>query len=90
MTQRRSSIGAALATLLGVVMIGGGAVKLAGVSSQIVAFTGWGLPSWFREAPGACDYSERPGIMMAFHAAPCGSTGRSAPFAASVSIMSSC
>jgi uncharacterized membrane protein YphA (DoxX/SURF4 family) len=52
MTQTRSRIAAALAMLLGVVMIGGGAAKLAGVPSQVVAFTGWGLPGWFRALVG--------------------------------------
>ena len=41
-----------LAVLLGLVMIGGGATKLAGQSSQVAAFAGWGLPPWFRELVG--------------------------------------
>jgi hypothetical protein len=41
MTQTRNRVIGGLAVLLGVVMIGGGAVKLAGVSSQVAAFTAW-------------------------------------------------
>src|SRR5262249_21627642 len=52
MTQTGSRLVSALSILLGVVMIGGGAVKLAGLSSQVVAFTGWGLPAWFRALVG--------------------------------------
>ena len=52
MTHTRSRAVAGLATLLGVVMIGGGAVKLMAVPSQVAAFTGWGLPAWFRGLVG--------------------------------------
>ena len=52
MTQTRARIVSALAMVLGVVMIGGGATKLAAVPSQVVAFTGWGLPAWFRALVG--------------------------------------
>jgi putative oxidoreductase len=52
MAQTRNRVVSALAVLLGVVMIGGGAVKLAGVQSQVVAFTAWGLPGWFRALVG--------------------------------------
>jgi uncharacterized membrane protein YphA (DoxX/SURF4 family) len=52
MTQTRNRVVSALAVLLGVVMIGGGAVKLAGVPSQVAAFTAWGLPGWFRALVG--------------------------------------
>jgi len=52
MTQTRTRIVSALAILLGFVMIGGGAVKVAGVPSQVVAFTEWGLPAWFRALVG--------------------------------------
>ncbi|HEX7795219.1 MAG TPA: DoxX family protein [Vicinamibacterales bacterium] len=52
MTQTRTRIVSALSILLGVVMIGGGAAKLAGLPSQVVAFTGWGLPAWFRALVG--------------------------------------
>ena len=52
MTHTRTRIVSAAAMLLGVVMIGGGAVKVAGVPSQIAAFTGWGLPAWFRALVG--------------------------------------
>src|SRR5256885_17170973 len=52
MTQTRTRIVSALAILLGVVMIGGGGVKLAAVPSQVTAFTTWGLPAWFRALVG--------------------------------------
>ena len=52
MTQTRTRIVSALAILLGVVMIGGGAMKLAAVPSQVTAFTLWGLPAWFRALVG--------------------------------------
>jgi len=52
MTQTRSRLVSALSMLLGVVMVGGGAVKLAAVPSQVVAFAGWGLPAWFRALVG--------------------------------------
>ena len=43
---------AALAILLGLAMIGGGAMKLVGQSSQVAAFNGLGLPGWFRVLVG--------------------------------------
>src|SRR5262245_1090915 len=52
MTQTRTRLVSALAMLLGVVMIGGGTVKVAGVADQVAAFTGWGLPGWFRDLVG--------------------------------------
>jgi uncharacterized membrane protein YphA (DoxX/SURF4 family) len=52
MTQTRSRTVAALATLLGGIMIGGGAVKLMAVPSQVAAFNGRGLPAWFRALVG--------------------------------------
>jgi len=52
MTHTRTRGVSALAMLLGVVMIGGGAVKVAGVPSQVEAFAGWGLPAWFRALVG--------------------------------------
>ena len=52
MTRTRIRLVSALTMLLGLVMIGGGAVKVAGVPSQVVAFTGWGLPGWFRALVG--------------------------------------
>jgi len=52
MTQTRTRLVSALAMLLGVVMIAGGAAKLASVPSQVVAFAGWGLPAWFRDLVG--------------------------------------
>src|SRR5262249_30153698 len=45
---KRSRILAALAIFLGVAMIGGGAMKLAGQSAQVEAFGALGLPGWFR------------------------------------------
>lgn len=41
-----------LSALLGVVMIGGGTMKLVGQASQVAAFTAWGLPAWFRALVG--------------------------------------
>lgn len=52
MNQTRSRVLTGLGVLLGVVMIGGGAAKLAGQSSQVTAFAAWGLPSWFRALVG--------------------------------------
>jgi len=45
---KRSRILATLAIVLGIAMIGGGAMKLAGQSSQVEAFSALGLPAWFR------------------------------------------
>ena len=42
----------ALSALLGVVIIGGGAMKLLGQAAQVAAFTSWGLPTWFRALVG--------------------------------------
>lgn len=47
MTQSRSGIIRALAALLGVAMIGGGTMKLAGQAGQVAAFAALGLPTWF-------------------------------------------
>jgi uncharacterized membrane protein YphA (DoxX/SURF4 family) len=52
MSQSRSRIFAVLGALLGVAMIGGGAMKLIGQPSQVAAFTAWGLPGWFRALVG--------------------------------------
>jgi uncharacterized membrane protein YphA (DoxX/SURF4 family) len=52
MTQTRNRVIGGLAVFLGVVMIGSGAVKLAGASGQVAAFTAWGLPGWFRDLVG--------------------------------------
>jgi uncharacterized membrane protein YphA (DoxX/SURF4 family) len=52
MPRTRSRIVIALAALLGTAMIGGGAMKLAGQSSQVAAFAAWGLPAWFRALVG--------------------------------------
>ena len=41
-----------LSALLGIVMIGGGTMKLVGQASQVAAFTAWGLPGWFRALVG--------------------------------------
>lgn len=43
---------AALAILLGLAMAGGGAMKLAGQSGQVAAFSDLGLPAWFRVLVG--------------------------------------
>jgi len=52
MTQSRSRIMLVLAGLLGVAMIGGGAMKLVGEAGQVTAFAAWGLPAWFRALVG--------------------------------------
>jgi putative oxidoreductase len=52
MTRAQGRVVPVLATLLGLAMIGGGAMKLAGQSSQVAAFTTWGLPAWFRALVG--------------------------------------
>jgi uncharacterized membrane protein YphA (DoxX/SURF4 family) len=38
--------------VLGVAMIGAGAMKLVGQADQVAAFTAWGLPVWFRALVG--------------------------------------
>src|SRR5262245_37611126 len=48
----KSRIVAVLAVLLGLAMIGGGAMKLVGQSGQVEAFNGLGLPAWFRVLVG--------------------------------------
>ena len=68
----RSRVVSVLAVLLGIVMIGGGAVKLAGASSQVAAFTAWGLPGWFRALVGT--FEVIGGILLIFPAStPAGS-----------------
>jgi uncharacterized membrane protein YphA (DoxX/SURF4 family) len=52
MTNTKRRITSVLAVLLGVVMIAGGTVKLAGAAGQAAAFAAWGLPSWFRALVG--------------------------------------
>lgn len=52
MTRARGRIVPVFAALLGVAMIGGGAMKLAGQTSQVAAFAAWGLPTWFRAMVG--------------------------------------
>jgi|ERR1041385_8196125 len=52
MTQSRSLMLTVLTGLVGIVMIGGGAMKLAGQAAQVAAFEGWGLPPWFRVLVG--------------------------------------
>jgi uncharacterized membrane protein YphA (DoxX/SURF4 family) len=52
MSQSRSRIFAVLGALLGVAMIGGGAMKLIGQPGQVAAFAAWGLPGWFRALVG--------------------------------------
>ena len=72
MTQTRTRLVSALAMLLGVVMIAGGAAKLAGIPSQVEAFAGWGLPAWFRALVGT--FEILGGILLAVSATrPAGS-----------------
>ena len=52
MAQSHSRVMLVLAGLLGVAMIGGGAMKLIGQAGQVTAFAGWGLPAWFRALVG--------------------------------------
>jgi uncharacterized membrane protein YphA (DoxX/SURF4 family) len=52
MSKSRSWFIPALAVLLGVAMIGGGAMKLGGQSAQVAAFGAMGLPAWFRVLVG--------------------------------------
>src|SRR5690242_15068549 len=52
MEDTRNRVFTAIAVLLGVVMIGGGAAKLLGQSGQVAAFARWGLPPWFRALVG--------------------------------------
>jgi uncharacterized membrane protein YphA (DoxX/SURF4 family) len=52
MNQTRKRAVRVLATLLGVAMIGGGAMKLIGQPGQVAAFAAWGLPPWFRALVG--------------------------------------
>lgn len=49
---KQSRIVGVLGVLLGCAMIGGGAMKLIGQSSQVTAFTELGLPGWFRVLVG--------------------------------------
>ena len=48
----RSRVISALAILLGIAMIGGGAMKLAGQPTQVEEFGALGLPGWFRVLVG--------------------------------------
>jgi uncharacterized membrane protein YphA (DoxX/SURF4 family) len=53
--RKRAAVGrtvAILAALLGVLMIGGGVMKLAGQSVQVAAFAALELPAWFRALVG--------------------------------------
>jgi len=52
MTQSRRRIVPVLAALLGLAMIAGGSLKVAGESHQVAAFGAWGLPPWFRALVG--------------------------------------
>jgi uncharacterized membrane protein YphA (DoxX/SURF4 family) len=52
MTQSRRRIVGVLSVLLGLAMIGGGVMKLAGQSGQVAAFNAIGLPTWFRVLVG--------------------------------------
>lgn len=47
-----SRLVAVLAAVLGVVMVVGGAAKLAGEAHQVAGFVAWGLPPWFRALVG--------------------------------------
>lgn len=49
---KKSRIVSALAILLGLAMIGGGAMKLVGQSAQVTEFGMLGLPTWFRMLVG--------------------------------------
>jgi len=51
-----------VATIVGVLIFGGGAAKLAGQSSQVAAFTMLGLPVWFRALVGT--FEMLGGILM--------------------------
>ena len=42
-----------VSTVLGIVMIAGGAAKLVGPESIVESFVKWGLPPWFRILVGA-------------------------------------
>jgi uncharacterized membrane protein YphA (DoxX/SURF4 family) len=48
MAQTRNRVVSGLAVLLGLLMIGGGAVKLVGVPGPAADFAALGLPVWFR------------------------------------------
>ena len=52
MNRTRSRAVRALATLIGIAMAGGGAMKLLGQPGQVAAFAAWGLPPWFRVLVG--------------------------------------
>jgi uncharacterized membrane protein YphA (DoxX/SURF4 family) len=52
MAQSRDRIIPALALVLGLAMMGGGAMKLGGQAGQIAAFAAMGLPPWFRALVG--------------------------------------
>lgn len=58
----KSRMVAVLAILLGIAMIGGGAMKLAGQASQVSAFVALGLPEWFRILVGT--FEVLGGVMM--------------------------
>jgi len=50
---KSSRVLAVLGVLLGVAMMGGGAMKLGGQAEQVAAFMALGLPAWFRVLVGA-------------------------------------
>jgi len=52
MVRRPNRITTVLVILLGVGMIGSGATKLGGQSTQVAAFAAFGLPGWFRALVG--------------------------------------
>lgn len=52
MAQDRGRLVTFLAVVLGLAMIGSGASKLFGQSTQVTAFTALGLPVWFRALVG--------------------------------------
>ena len=59
---KKSRIVSAIAILLGLAMIGGGAMKLIAQSDQVAAFNGLGLPPWFRVLVGTFEISG--GVLM--------------------------
>ena len=64
MKESRSRVFTAIAVLLGVVMIGGGAAKLMGQSGQVAAFARWGLPPWFRALVGTFEVAGGIGLAL--------------------------
>jgi len=72
MTRTRTRAVRALATLVGLAMIGGGGMKLMGQAGQVAAFVAWGLPTWFRALVGT--FEVLGGVLLILPAArPAGS-----------------